>query len=146
MPTYIVTAPEQRLSQSQKNRLAAEITRVHCEVTGAPPYFAQVIFVDVQEGNYFMGGKPLEGDRVFIHGRIRDGRTPEQKNRLLMGMMDAAATVADMPKSQVAVYIVDVPAQQIAEYGQPLPGAGEEARWTASLPTAVRERMQAVGR
>ncbi len=146
MPTYVVTTHEDRLSQAQKNRLASEITRVHCEVTGAPPYFAQVLFVDVKEGNYFMGGKPLAGDRVFIHGQIRDGRTAEQKSRLLTGMMDAAATVADMPKSHVAVYLVDVPAQQIAEYGEPLPGAGEEAQWTAALPAAVRERMQAVGR
>jgi phenylpyruvate tautomerase PptA (4-oxalocrotonate tautomerase family) len=146
MPTYIVTAPEDRLSQPQKNRLAAEITRVHCEVTGAPAYFAQVIFVDVAEGNYFMGGKPLAADHVFVHGQIRDGRTAEAKHRLLLGMMEVTAAVCDMPQSHVGVYIVEVPSRQIAEYGAPLPGPGEEAQWTAALPGEVRTRMEAVGR
>jgi phenylpyruvate tautomerase PptA (4-oxalocrotonate tautomerase family) len=146
VPTYIVTAPDDLLSQSQKNRLAAEITRVHCEVTGAPAYFAQVIFVDVKASNYFMGGKPLDADHVFIHGQIRDGRTAEAKNRLLLGMMEVAAKVAEIPKHQVGVYIVEVPSQQIAEYGAPLPGPGEEKAWTAALPADVRQRMEAVGR
>lgn len=146
MPTYIVTAPDDLLSQPQKNRLAAEITRVHCEVTGAPAYFAQVIFVDVKSGNYFMGGKPLDADHVFVHGQIRDGRTAEAKNRLLLGMMEVAAKVAEIPKSHVGVYIVEVPSAQIAEYGQPLPGPGEEQAWTASLAPDVRQRMEAVGR
>ena len=75
MPTYIVTAPQGRLSAAQKTLLAEEITRVHCEMTGAPSYFVQVIFHDVPDGNYFVGGKPLKGlDHAYLHGTIRAGR------------------------------------------------------------------------
>jgi hypothetical protein len=93
-----------------------------------------------------MGGKPLDADHVFVHGQIRDGRTAEAKTRLLLGMMEVTAAVAEIPRNQVGVYIVDVPAKQIAEYGAPLPGPGEEAAWTAALPADVRRRMEAVGR
>jgi len=36
MPTYVCTITEDRLSPDQKSRIAGEITRIHCEVTGAP--------------------------------------------------------------------------------------------------------------
>ncbi|MFY7916135.1 MAG: tautomerase family protein, partial [Rubrivivax sp.] len=58
MPTYVVTAPEGRLAPAQKEALARRITDLHCEHTGAPAYFAQVLFTDVKAGNYFLGGKP----------------------------------------------------------------------------------------
>ncbi len=146
MPTYIVTAPDDRLSPAQKAKIAAEITRTHCEVTAAPAYFAQVIFVDVKEGNYFLGGKPLATDHIFVHGQIRDGRSAEVKRRLLLQLLAVTAAAAGAPQSHVGVYLVDVPAQQIAEYGQILPGPGEEQAWTAALSPAVRERMEAIGR
>jgi phenylpyruvate tautomerase PptA (4-oxalocrotonate tautomerase family) len=66
MPTYFCTTVEGRLTAEQKGKIAAEITRVHCEVTGAPSFFAQVIFDEVRPGNYFMGGAPLKHDQVFI--------------------------------------------------------------------------------
>ncbi len=74
MPTYVVTAITGRLSQEQKSSLAASITKIHCSATGAPAYFAQVLFNDVPEGDYFIGGKPLTGDILFVHGEIRAGR------------------------------------------------------------------------
>jgi phenylpyruvate tautomerase PptA (4-oxalocrotonate tautomerase family) len=36
MPTYVCTVMEGRLSTDQKSRIAAEITRIHSEVTGTP--------------------------------------------------------------------------------------------------------------
>ena len=74
MPTYFCTTPEGRLTAEQKRKIAVEITRVHCEVTGAPSFFAQVIFDEVKPGNYFMGGAPLQHDQLFVYGHIRGGR------------------------------------------------------------------------
>lgn len=142
MPTYTVTAPLGRLSPQQKQRLAADITRVHCTVTGAPAYFAQVIFHDVPEGNYFVGGKPLEGpDHVFVHGQIRAGRDGATKERLLTELMAVAAAGADLPADHVQVYLLDVPARQIAEFGRILPLPGDEQAWWDSMPPAVQARM-----
>jgi phenylpyruvate tautomerase PptA (4-oxalocrotonate tautomerase family) len=67
MPAYTVTAPVGQLSSIQKQRLAMEITRVHCDVTGAPSYFVQVIFNDVPEGNYFRAARVIEGSHnVYV--------------------------------------------------------------------------------
>jgi phenylpyruvate tautomerase PptA (4-oxalocrotonate tautomerase family) len=144
MPTYVVTAPAGRLSAAQKERLAGRITETHCQRTGAPAYLAQVIFTDVTPGNYFLGGKPLKDDNIFVHGQIRAGRGPEIKEPLILDLMRATAEVAQTHESHVQVYIVDVPARQIAEWGQLLPLPGEEAAWDAAIPDAVRVRMKAL--
>jgi phenylpyruvate tautomerase PptA (4-oxalocrotonate tautomerase family) len=144
MPTYVVTAPAGRLSAPQKERLAGRITDIHCQRTGAPAYLAQVIFSDVTPGNYFLGGKPLKDDNIFVHGQIRAGRGPEIKEPLILDLMRATAEVAQTQESHVQVYIVDVPARQIAEWGQLLPLPGEEAAWDAAIPDAVRRRMRAL--
>jgi phenylpyruvate tautomerase PptA (4-oxalocrotonate tautomerase family) len=141
MPTYVVTAPAGRLDPDQKALLARRITDIHCQRTGAPAYFAQVLFTDVPAGNYFLGGKPLMDDNIFVHGQIRAGRGPEIKEPLILDLMRATAEIAHAHESHVQVYIVDVPARQIAEWGQLLPLPGEEAAWDASVPAAVKARM-----
>jgi phenylpyruvate tautomerase PptA (4-oxalocrotonate tautomerase family) len=146
MPTYTVSAPESRLSDQQKRRIAAEITRVHHEVTGAPSFFAQVIFADIKPGNYFVGGAPLASDQLFVHGQIRAGRSADEKHRLLVQLLEATAIAAEMHGSHVWVYLVDLPAAQMAEFGHVLPEPGQEAAWASALPAAERERMQNIGR
>lgn len=142
MPTYVVTAPAGRLSPTQKEALAQRITDIHCQRTGAPAYFAQVLFTDVTPGNYFLGGKPLKDDNIFVHGQIRAGRGPEIKEPMILDLMNATAEVAQTHASHVQVYIVDVPARQIAEWGALLPLPGEEAAWDAALPDTVKQRMK----
>ncbi len=145
MPTYTVTAAEGRLATEQKQRIAAEITRVHNAVTGAPTYFAQVLFVDVRPGNYFVGGAPLQADQVFVLGQIRAGRTNADKDRLLTGLVDAVGQAAQMVRNSVWVYLIDLPARQMVEFGHALPEPGQEAAWGAALPAADRERMEKTG-
>ena len=63
MPTYTVTTLEGCLDGEKRSTIAREITRVHNEATGAPTYFAQVIFIEIAPGKYFVGGMPLMGSR-----------------------------------------------------------------------------------
>lgn len=146
MPTYYCTSIEGRLSAQQKSKIAAEVTRIHADVTGAPPYYAQVIFDEVKPGNYFMGGAPLKHDQIFVYGHIRGGRAAVDKTRMINLMAKAvgvAAGVQDM--CSVWVYVGELPARQMIEFGHVLPEAGDEAVWTAALPPADREFMQSVG-
>ena len=87
MPTYVCTVREGQLSPDQKSRIAAEVTRIHSEVTGAPTFFAQVIFEEVKPGNHFMGGVPLVHDQlydqVFVYGRVRAGRSIQEKLKMI---------------------------------------------------------------
>jgi phenylpyruvate tautomerase PptA (4-oxalocrotonate tautomerase family) len=142
MPTYTVTALEECLDNSKRARIAAEITRIHNATTGAPTYFAQVIFQELKAGRYFVGGMPLHGQQVFVHGQIRAGRTAESKHKLLTQILESVATASGLQKNNVWIYIVDLPATQMAEFGHVLPEPGAEETWADNLPEADRARMQ----
>jgi phenylpyruvate tautomerase PptA (4-oxalocrotonate tautomerase family) len=146
MPTYVCTIKEGRLSPDQKSRIAAEITRIHCEVTGAPAFFAQVIFEEIKSGNHFMGGVPLVHDQIFVYGRVRAGRSIQEKLKLIKLMGEAVGKAAGVSRTGVWIYIAELPPRQMIEYGHVLPEPGDEQVWTNALPTEDREFMQAVGR
>lgn len=146
MPTYTVFAQTGRLSAAQKSAVAAEITRVHNQQTGAQTFFAQVIFQDVPVGNHFVGGSLLTADHLFVHGQIRAGRDAATKRKLLEHLLDAVSAAAAASKVNTWVYIVDLPPAQMAEYGHILPEPGTEAAWLAGLPAADRAQMEARGK
>ena len=145
MPTYIVFAPAGQFSSEQKKTIAEKVTRTHSEVTGAPSFFAQVMFVDIADGNWFIGGAPLESDQVYIHGHIRGGRSAEMKRDLVIGLRDALAEGAEVSSSRVWSYIVELPPAHMVEYGHVLPEPGKEAAWMEGLPPEDRALMKSVG-
>jgi phenylpyruvate tautomerase PptA (4-oxalocrotonate tautomerase family) len=146
MPTYTVTTPESALTDDQRAAIAREITRVHHETTGAPAYFAQVIFNEVAPGKYFIGGVPLRDKQVFVNGQIRAGRTAAAKDALIAQMLAAVAGAAGVPANHVWVYITDLLPRQMAEFGNVLPEPGDEATWTEALPSADRAHMESFKR
>lgn len=145
MPTYTLMTPKGRLNSEQKVRVAAEVTRVHNQVTGAAAFFAQVIIQEISPGCYFVGGKPLAGEQMFLHGQIRAGRSAQDRKRLLLALRDAVAGAAGAEPGGVWVYLVDLPASDMIEYGHVLPEPGGENAWMEGLPEADRERMRNIG-
>ena len=145
MPTYICTSLENRLAPEQKELIVADITRIHCAATEAPSYFVQVIFETVVAQNYFVGGKPLQHDLIFIYGRIRTGRAMQTKTRMIQDMAEAVGLAARIPKTGVWIYIGELPARHLIEGGHVLPEPGDEDAWFEALPLADREWMQAIG-
>ncbi|TMJ91620.1 MAG: 4-oxalocrotonate tautomerase [Alphaproteobacteria bacterium] len=142
MPTYSVFSVEGCLDAAKRAKIASEITRIHSKTTGAPTYFAQVIFTDVASDCYFVGGSPLKGHQVFVNGQIRAGRSAESKDQLIARITAAVAEASNRGKRNVWVYITDLIPRQMVEFGHVLPGAGDEARWAAALPEADRAHMQ----
>ncbi len=147
MPTYFCTSASGRLTPQQKSRIAGEITRIHAEVTGAPAFFAQVIFKEVKPGDWFMGGAPLTHEQIFIHGHIRAGRAAVDKTRMIKLMAEAVALAAQAQSSRsVWVYASELPPRQMIEFGHVLPEPGDEPAWTAALSDEDRSFMQSIGR
>jgi phenylpyruvate tautomerase PptA (4-oxalocrotonate tautomerase family) len=150
MPTYVCTVREGQLSPDQKSRIAAEVTRIHSEVTAAPTFFAQVIFEEVKSGNHFMGGVPLVHDQlydqIFVYGRVRAGRSIQDKLKMIKLMAEAVGEAAGVRRTGVWIYIAELPPRQMIEYGYVLPDPGDEEVWTNALPKEDREFMQSVGR
>jgi phenylpyruvate tautomerase PptA (4-oxalocrotonate tautomerase family) len=142
MPTYRVVAATGLLSAEKKQRIAQAITLVHNRVTGAQTFFAQVIFTNVVAGDHFVGGAPLQGDHVFIHGHIRAGRGAELKRQLLLDVVAAVASAGAIAPNRIWAYITELPPGQMAEYGHLLPEPGGEAAWLSSLPAGDRALME----
>ncbi len=147
MPTYFCTSTSGRLNAEQKSKIAAEITRIHVEVTGAPGFFAQVIFKEVKPGDWFMGGAPLAHDHIFVYGHIRSGRAAVDKTRMIKLMADAVGLAARVESGRaVWVYLAELAPRQMIEFGHVLPEPGDEPIWTAALPEQDRAFMQSIGR
>src|SRR5580693_10740245 len=58
MPLYQCISPSGLLDDATREKLAEEITRIHCDATGIPPSFVNVLFLDVPAGRSFVAGKP----------------------------------------------------------------------------------------
>jgi phenylpyruvate tautomerase PptA (4-oxalocrotonate tautomerase family) len=145
MPSYTVTFAEGRLNASQKSQVAEAISRAHGDSTGAPYYFAQVTLNEVKPGNYFLGGTPLNGDQIFVHGFIRDGRPTEMKGALMARLMSDVALASQMKTNCVWVYLSEIPPNQMVEFGRVLPLHGKEAEWSAALPEVEKARLESIG-
>src|SRR5260221_14506038 len=104
MPTYTVTCVEGTLDAPKRAKIASAITRIHSETTGAPTYFAQVIFTEVTPDCYFVGGSPLKGQQVFVNGQIRGGRSAETKDALITPITAAGAKKAKIAKKKLWGY------------------------------------------
>lgn len=146
MPTYTVTAPAGRLTGAQKATLAHEITRTHNKHTGAQTFFAQVMFVDFLQGNWFVGGVPIDQEQIFLHGQVRSGRPPEVKEALLKELAAVVANVSKFPIRKVWGYLAELPPAHMMEYGHILPEPGTEAAWLAALPAEDRRFMESLAR
>jgi phenylpyruvate tautomerase PptA (4-oxalocrotonate tautomerase family) len=141
MPTYSCFSRTDWLSASRKQAIAQAITRAHAEITGAPAHYAQVLFVDVPDGNHFIGGAPLAHDHLFVSGHIRAGRSHELRAALIKRLSADVAAVAELESSGVWVYLLELPAAAMVEFGQILPEPGHEAQWNPALPSTVTAVM-----
>ncbi|GAN76325.1 tautomerase family protein [Acidisphaera rubrifaciens] len=145
MPTYECRAPAGLLDAARRARIAAAVTRIHRQVTGASAYFAQVIFTEVADGAWFLGGTPLVGPHLFLHGHIRAGRSAGDRMRLIRRLVAALAEGASLPPRSVWVYVTELPPRAMAEYGHTLPEPGDEAAWFAALPPEDQAHLRALG-
>jgi phenylpyruvate tautomerase PptA (4-oxalocrotonate tautomerase family) len=121
MPVYQCSVSPSRLDDAKRQQIASEITRIHCESTGAPPDFAHVLFVDAPES---------AGPGASVLGTIRAGRPDALKARMAAAIAEAVAKTIGEEPGLVRV-LLDVPASWVMEGGALLPEPGEEADWLA---------------
>lgn len=123
MPLYLCNAVKGMITGDAKTKIAADITEIHCDLTGAPPTFVHVFFFEEAPQ------QPLNGKSVFLFGTIRSGRTRDQKASLAERMARSIHRHAGVPADEIMVQTSDVPASWVMEGGDVLPEPGEEADW-----------------
>ncbi len=125
MPLYLCNAAKGAISDAAKPKIAADITRIHCAVTGAPAQFVHAFFVEEDTA------PPLDGKSAILFGSIRGGRTDAQKDQIISEMRQSIQTHAGLDLEDIGMLTTDVPASWAFEGGEVMPEPGEEAEWLA---------------
>ena len=145
MPTYTVTTANLSLSAGQKGEIAEAITTAHHVATGAPTFFAQVIFRGIDGGEHFIGGKPNVHPHIFIHGMIRAGRGIDVKQKLMSEAAGKVRAVAGVGTEDLWFYIQDIDAPQMIEFGRFLPEPGAEDAWRKAITPDKQAQLGKAG-
>jgi phenylpyruvate tautomerase PptA (4-oxalocrotonate tautomerase family) len=145
MPTYTVTTANVSLTGVQESEIAAGITEAHHQNTGAPGFFAQVLFVILPERRHYIGGKLNVTPHVYVHGLIRGGRSAAAKTGLIQQITSKVRNVSGVGTEDVWVYVQDIPAEQMVEFGRVLPEPGAEEQWRQGLSQQKRQQLAAAG-
>ncbi len=126
MPLYIVNSKAGTLSAEAKPKIAADVTRIHCDVTRAPAKFVHVFFFED-------GPMPPLGDKsAMVYGQIRAGRTDAQKTQICAEMHASVCNHTGIAAETVHAFTTDTPASWVMEGGDVLPEPGEEEAWLAA--------------
>lgn len=125
MPLYLCNAAKGAISDAAKPKIAADITGIHCDVTGAPPQFVHAFFVEED------AAPPLDGKAAVLFGSIRANRTDAQKAQIIAEMRASIAAHAGLDLGAIGMMTTDVPASWAFEGGEVMPEPGEEAAWLA---------------
>ena len=127
MPIYHCTSQGGLLADSTRENIAKEITRIHCDATGAPASFVNVLFHETQEGRYFVEGQRSGHSIVF--GAIRKGRTVETRQAMLKEFSQMWTRLTGQPEGEVLVTLIEVPSENMIEGGRIMPEPGQEQAW-----------------
>ncbi|MDK8464764.1 tautomerase family protein [Marinobacter sp. SS13-12] len=141
MPTYTVTTANLSLSQQQKSQIADAITTAHSSQTGAPRFFAQVLFTALGEGDHFVGGQVNTEPQVYVSGLVREGRSAKVKQAVISQMLEAIAMITGVTTEDIWIYLQDLPAAQMVEFGRFLPAPGDEAEWERGMSPEKRAKL-----
>lgn len=126
MPLYICNTKGDVLGPAAKQQIAADITRIHCSVAGAPPSFVHAMFFE-DAPQFAISDKTLT-----VRGTIRRGRDDEQKRRIADAIAVSLAENGRVRTDETHVEIRETPASWVLEGGEIMPEPGEEAAWFAA--------------
>jgi phenylpyruvate tautomerase PptA (4-oxalocrotonate tautomerase family) len=144
MPTYVCVVEAGLLNDQQKQRIASAITRLHGETTGAPTWLVQVVIDENKQRQRYLNGTPAD-HQIWIRADIRAGRTSEQRQRLMLGIVQAISEISGVEESAIWVYLCNLAPDDMVEYGRVLPLPGQEQAWFEALPSELQRHLTSIG-
>jgi phenylpyruvate tautomerase PptA (4-oxalocrotonate tautomerase family) len=144
VPTYVCVVKAGLLNNQQKQRIASAITRLHSETTGAPTWLVQVVIDENEQRQRYINGEPAD-HQIWIRADIRAGRTSEQRQRLMLGIVQAISEIVGVEESAIWVYLCNLAPDDMVEYGRVLPRPGAEQQWFQTLPPELKRCLSSMG-
>ena len=120
MPTYVCSLAEGSVNDDQKEAIARALSGIHSEETGAPSYFVQVVIEEKKPTQRFLGGTRVSG-QIWIRGDIRAGRTEEQRNAMMLRMMEEVGRITGVQDQDIWIYLCNLAPTDMVEYGHCCP-------------------------
>ena len=128
MPIYRFKVPVGSVPSDQREKVAVDVTDIHCGSTLAPRHFVHVFFDEQPEG---ASDYPT---RYYLDAINRAGRSQEVKDKLLGDLLNAFVRHTRVPRNQISGRIGETPAAWVMEGGIVLPEPGKEtAEWYAEV-------------
>lgn len=113
MASYVVQIPQDSLSQDRKAAVEEAVRLAHAEITGTPRYVTQVEVVEVDSGCFYLGGRLLECDQIFVHGVEVEDPQRDTKESLVARITSDVATAADYDPASIFVTISEIPSDRM---------------------------------
>ena len=128
MPIYRFKVPQGSVEFEKREKIAVDVTDIHCGQTLAPRHFVHVYFDEQTEGQ---SDYPT---RYYLDAINRAGRPQEVKDKLLNTLRESFVSHTGVPRDQVSGRIGETPAHWAMEGRQVLPEPGQEtAEWYAEV-------------
>jgi phenylpyruvate tautomerase PptA (4-oxalocrotonate tautomerase family) len=123
MPIYQCISRAGLLDESTRGKVAEEITRIHCDATGVPPSYVNVIFIEVPDGRYFVAGKLSANSAVS--GAIRVGHDVATRQTILRNLSRTWAHVTGQSEKELLISLWETPAENAMEAGSIFPAVAQ---------------------
>ena len=128
MPIYRFKVPTGSVPFEQREKIAVDVTDIHCGSTLAPRHFVHVYYDEQPEG------ESAYATRFYLDAINRAGRPQEVKDQLLNALLDSFATHTGVSRDDISGRIGETPASWAMEGGEVLPEPGQEtAEWYAHV-------------
>ncbi len=128
MPIYRFKVPQDSVPFDQREKIAVDVTDIHCGSTLAPRHFVQVLFDEQPEGSSEFP------TRYYLDAINRAGRPKEVKDKLLNDLISAFVTHTGVSRAEISGRLGETPAAWAMEGGAVLPEPGHEtAEWYAEV-------------
>lgn len=118
MPMYTISTLKP-LSKTTMEQLANLVTKTHCDLTGAPKTFVNVV--------YSHNVPLVKNIKIDVFANVRKGRTSETNQALREALFRAISLQMKIQNKEIKVSLFEVSASWVMEGGQVLPEPGEEA-------------------
>ena len=136
MPIYQCAHQHGQLTGDMKAKIATAITDAHVEATGAPRVFVHVFFNEMPPSIAYSAGEP-DAEVTGITGQIRQGRTLEQKQKLIKQIVASWTEITGQSPKHVIAGLTEIDSDITMEYGLILPKPGDEPEWFAKNADAL---------
>ena len=136
MPIYQCAHQHGLLTGDMKARIASAITDAHVEATGAPRVFVHVFFNEIPPGIAYSAGEP-DAEVTGITGSIREGRTLQQKQKLIKQITASWCEITGQSPKHVIAGLTEIDSDVTMEYGLILPHPRDEPEWFAKNADAL---------